>query len=77
MSYRIRPLEELQSSGVLWKMNRSAFHPLGYAVALCLDEDGKVVGWQLQGNGSEVWGFDDETDDSGFARFSQTLGEIN
>lgn len=59
----MRPLSELQSSGVLWLINRVCFHPRGFALALDVQEDGSVTGWQLWGNGDEPWSFGDDEDE--------------
>lgn len=50
---RLRPWEELREAGLLWLINRMVFHPLGWALAI--DSDGR--GWQLLGDGREVWSF--------------------
>lgn len=53
----ILPFEALNEKGVLWLINRTVFHPRGFALALDFTEDGKAEGWQLWGNGDEPWGF--------------------
>lgn len=58
-----RPLEELRSSGLLWLINKVVFHPRGFALVLVVDGpdvDGReeVVGWDLDGDGSEPWHFE-------------------
>lgn len=57
-----RPFEELASSGLLWLINASVFHPRGFALALRV-RDGKAVGWSLLGDGREPWHFDGPRDD--------------
>ncbi len=42
------PLEELITSGVLWAINEEMFWPYGAALALHVNEEGKVCGWSLQ-----------------------------
>ncbi len=68
----IQPLEALRSSGVLWAVNR-ALHPRGFALALALDDDGKVTGWTLVGNGTAPMAFDARDDADGFAAFEATI----
>ena len=59
-----RDLQELQSAGVLWYVNRVAFHPRGFALALHRDaRSGRVAGWSLRGDGAEVWSFDGDEDE--------------
>lgn len=67
-----RPLEELSSSGLLWLINRTVFHPRGFALAL-VKRNGEVVGWDLLGDGSEVWQFKD-SEDAKFEAAQATLG---
>lgn len=57
-----RPFEDLASSGLLWLINASTFHPRGFALAITV-RDGKAVGWSLQGDGRESWYFDGPRDD--------------
>lgn len=57
-----RPFEELSDSGLLWLINRTVFHPRGYALALTI-ADGKAVGWSLLGDGTEPWQFGDDEND--------------
>lgn len=52
-----RPFSELRDSGLLWLINRTVFHPRGFALGLVTDETGAVVGWLLEGDGSEPWMF--------------------
>jgi hypothetical protein len=66
-----RPWEELRSSGLLWLINRVVFHPRGWALALTY-RDGQATGWKLQGDGHEVWRFNDPEDES-FAAVQKTL----
>ncbi|MGE0342533.1 MAG: hypothetical protein AB7O86_05655 [Porticoccaceae bacterium] len=54
----IRPMSEFRDEGLLWLVNASVFHPRGYALAFHLDDDGVVVGWTLEGDGSEPWVFE-------------------
>lgn len=43
----------LQDDGLLWLINRVAFHPRGYALAW----DDKTGNFYLAGNGQEPWVF--------------------
>ncbi len=57
-------MHEMRSTGVLWAINRYLFHPRGYALALTFAEDGSYEGWQLLGDGTDVWSFaEDEQED--------------
>ena len=59
-----RPFSELRSTGLLWLINVTVFHPRGYALAVVLnDETDEVTGWRLLGDGTEPWMFADECDD--------------
>lgn len=49
-----RPWSQLRDSGLLWLINRVAFHPRGYALALAY-RDGEPVGWLLLGDGTVPW----------------------
>lgn len=65
---------DLRDDGVLWMVNRTVFHPRGYALAV--DEEGKL---SLMGDGTEPWSYDlrepDGTDreDDLFQRFAVLL----
>lgn len=50
-----RPFKDLSDSGLLWLINRTVFHPRGYALALTVAGDGEATGWSLLGDGSEPW----------------------
>jgi hypothetical protein len=59
-----RPFCELRDTGLLWLINRTVFHPRGFALALMYDEPGQaeggnVTGWQLYGDGTEPWSMGD------------------
>jgi hypothetical protein len=54
-----RPLDELRSSGLLWLINATVFHPRGLALALITNDAGMIVGWRLLGDGREPWQFND------------------
>lgn len=66
-----RPWEELRSSGLLWLINRVVFHPRGFALAV-VRREGEIVGWKLQGDGTEPWAFNGD-EDKLFARAQATL----
>lgn len=69
-----RPFAELSNAGVLWAINRTLFHPRGYALALCHDGDGGVIGWRVLGDGTEPWVYQSSVDeDRRFADFESTL----
>lgn len=56
-----RPWEELKTTGLLWLINATVFHPRGYALGLFRDSvTGEFVGWVLLGDGTEPWTFSDE-----------------
>lgn len=59
----IRPWKDLRTTGLLWLINAALLHPRGYALAMTFDADGKAVGWQLLGDGSEPWKFGDDIDE--------------
>lgn len=69
-STRLFRFSELSDTGVLWMINRTLFHPRGYALGLTED------GWVLLGDGSEVWSFSPEDDDECFGRFKKFIDEV-
>lgn len=49
---------DLRADGLLWLINRTVFHPRGYALGM---DDGKATGrvaFTLYGDGSEPWRFE-------------------
>lgn len=68
--------KRLSEYGVLWLINRTVFHPRGYALSLIF-EDGieEPTGWSIIGDGSEPWKFDDSIDED--ERFLQIEGLLN
>jgi hypothetical protein len=66
----------LSDLGVLWLINKTVFHPRGFALALSY-EDGKdePIGWTIQGDGSEVWSFDTDVDDVKFEKVEALLSQ--
>lgn len=55
--------EDLRRTGFLWLINRTVFHPRGFAFALVYDENDNVVGWTIYGDGTEPWAFDSNSID--------------
>jgi hypothetical protein len=68
---KVRPWEELRSTGLLWLINRVVFHPRGWALSF-VRSSGEIAGWRLLGDGREVWRFNDGEDGS-FAAVQATL----
>jgi hypothetical protein len=69
-----RPFEDLRTSGLLWLINRTVFHPRGFALALTVTDDGKATGWSLLGDGSEPWQYGEvEVENDKFCRAEETL----
>lgn len=69
-----RPIEEIQTSGLLWLINRVVCHPRGYALAMCFNDDGNCIGWTLLGDGSEPWFFTPgEEEDQRFALVKELM----
>lgn len=68
-------VQELRDKGLLWLVNRVAFHPRGFALALVCEEDGTVSGCQLLGDGSEPHYFTPEDDEVQFRKVQTTLAE--
>lgn len=70
----IEPMSTFRKNGLLWYINRVAFHPRGFALALDENEAGEITGWQLwyEANG-ETWCFTPEQDDESFAQFEALL----
>lgn len=58
-----RSFNDLRSTGLLWLINATVFHPRGFAFALVLDDDGVLTGWRLLGDGTEPWSFEGSRDD--------------
>lgn len=67
----VLPLEALRSRGVLWAINRTLFHPRGFALGLAYPDDATLsaieahevepIGFRLYGDGSEPWKFADRS----------------
>jgi hypothetical protein len=73
-----RPLAELRAHGLLWLINRTVFHPRGYALGFDVDDTGDVTGWVLYGDGTEPWKYATEIDeDDLFARAEAFLSSLH
>lgn len=66
------PLADFHSTGLLWYINRVAFHPHGFALAVSYDGNGEPA-WMLQGDGKAPWAFEEEVDDDGFEKIQLTF----
>ena len=66
-------VEQFRATGLLWFINRSLFHPLGYALALA--PDGK---FQMWGNGDEPWHFElpDGEEDEAFRAVKKLFADL-
>lgn len=63
-----------RESGLLWLINRTTFHPRGYALGLkrsIVDPNAYV--FSLKGNGEEPFVFDADLDDEKFPQAKETL----
>lgn len=70
----VRPFAELRDTGLLWLINRTVFHPRGYALGLVADGSGQILGWSLLGDGSEPWRYGTEPGEASYLhRAEQTL----
>jgi hypothetical protein len=63
-------------TGLLWAINRIVFHPRGLALAFHFDDGDTIMGWSVQGDGSEPFAFATEDDDLGHARFAVFLASL-
>jgi hypothetical protein len=69
-----RAFAELRDTGLLWWINRVAFHPRGLALALHTDDAGEALGWSLLASDDGTpWTFDLATDADGYTRAEATL----
>ena len=73
---RGRPLSELSDSGLLWLINRVVFHPRGLSLYLHRTPDHEVVGWSLQGDGTDVHAFAEGVGEEFFRLACQTLDAV-
>lgn len=58
-----------RADGLLWLVNRTVFHPRGYALGLDV-EKGR---WFLLGDGSEPWNFPDGDETTEFAAANRLM----
>lgn len=71
----MRSFDDLKKSGLLWLINRTVFHPRGFALGIVISTKGEAIGWKLQGDGSEAWAMDEAQDAWGFEAAEDTLSE--
>ena len=70
-----RPFADLQSTGLLWYLNRTALWPRGFALAL-MHDGGAIVGWDLVGDGTEpITSGSPETEGDRLAAVERLLAE--
>jgi len=68
--------EEFRTNGLLWLINTSVFHPRGFAVGFIYDDEGNLVGWSINGDGTEPWVFADDADnDACFDSVNEFFGK--
>lgn len=74
-----RPLVDLRTTGLLWLINRTVFHPRGYALAVGEWSVGgsEVIteGWKLFGDGTQPWQFADDIDEDELFRAAEAFLE--
>lgn len=67
-------MSEFRDAGLLWMVNKTTFHPLGYQLALDIEDGtGEVLGWCLRGDGTELHSFSPEDEKLGSERSEATL----
>lgn len=61
-----REFSELKSSGLLWLMNRTIFHPRGFALAFVFDPDisTEALAWKILGDGITPWEMGDTDEEA-------------
>jgi len=69
-------IEPERNTGMLWAINRYLLHPRGFALTFHFDDDQRLTGWSIQGDGREVWAFAAADDDKGFAGFESFLARL-
>ncbi|MCF3960317.1 hypothetical protein [Streptomyces fuscigenes] len=70
----LRPFHDLSSTGLLWLINRQAFHPRGLALSLQLSDEGTATGWSLlKSPDGRPWEFDAATNAAAGQRAEDTL----
>lgn len=60
---------DLRADGVLWMINRTVFHPRGFALAVDI-ETGALT---LMGDGTEAWNYEHGMEDPLFTAFNALL----
>lgn len=66
--------DQLRETGVLFMVNRVLLHPRGYALALEYGEGEKEPrGWNIVGNGKEIWSFYHNEEQVHFDAFEHLL----
>jgi hypothetical protein len=76
MGMPLQPMSTFRDRGLLWYINRVAFHPRGFALALDVDEQtGDIKGWTIMGSGSEAWYFQPHDDDECLKKIQALLAE--
>lgn len=68
----VRTIRDLRESGLLWLINRVVFHPRGFALGFVADQAGDFIGWQLLGDGTEVWQMGPDADEDALFRAAQS-----
>lgn len=69
-----RPFTDLSTSGLLWLINRTTFHPRGFALSLHTDDQGNVTGWTLLAHpAGEPYSFPPEVDKEYAAHAEDTI----
>lgn len=69
-----RPWADLSTSGILWLINRTVFHPRGLCLTVHIDGHGDATGWSLTGGQEgEPWSFPPDVDRDYFQRVQATL----
>lgn len=70
-----RPFADLRDAGLLWLINRTVFHPRGWALGLEM-RGGEAVGWTLLGDGVEPWTYGDVDEREMLHQAEQTLRPV-
>lgn len=71
--YGQRTAFDFKDDGVLWAINRTLFHPRGFALAEVTSDEG-VVSFVLLGDGQEPWCMpNDHVEDEKFEAFEELL----
>jgi hypothetical protein len=67
-------LDDLSDSGILWYLNRVAFHPRGMALAFGEDDEGNMVVELWYNN--ECWTMPEDVDDEKHKTFEEVVDEL-